>query len=178
MSQPFSDCWLWNGAQIEGYGIIRHYPSKKAFRVHRLIWQTLRGPIPKGLELDHLCRNTLCVRPDHLEAVTHRVNLLRGKSPSALNAKKINCPNGHPYDGKDGLRRYCKTCRRNWHRKYFHKNKQMLLARQKTYPRKPMTEEQKERKRLRLKEYYAKNREWLKERAREACRKSKGADGR
>ena len=128
-----TECWLWEGAKIEGYGIIRR--KGKAIRVHRLIWSAFKGVVPNGKELDHLCRNTLCVRPDHLEAVTHKENVLRGNSPGALNARKTKALCGHPYTGHDGLRRYCKPCRTAWFREYFHKNKTVLLSRQKTYRR-------------------------------------------
>ena len=76
-------CWNWNGAlnsQIPGqmYGRIRvgHYRKKLA---HRWVYEKLKGPIPNGLELDHLCRNTMCVNPDHLEPVTGTENIRRSK---------------------------------------------------------------------------------------------------
>src|SRR5688572_21764976 len=64
---------------------------------HRLMYVALRGPIPDGLELDHLCRNHACVNPWHMEPVTGRVNKLRGTSPSAVHAAKTHCPKGHAY---------------------------------------------------------------------------------
>lgn len=67
------DCWEWMGARNgTGYGNIE---SRGA---HRVIYEALVGPIPKGLDLDHLCRNPPCVNPDHLEPVTRSTNLLRG----------------------------------------------------------------------------------------------------
>ncbi|HEY7824270.1 MAG TPA: HNH endonuclease signature motif containing protein [Acidimicrobiia bacterium] len=74
------DCWEWIGATAgNGYGKINvkgrdHYPEF----AHRVGWELLVGPIPDGLVIDHLCRNTLCVNPDHLEPVTHKVNVRRG----------------------------------------------------------------------------------------------------
>jgi len=124
-------CWIWDGAQIEGYGIVRR--KEKALRVHRLIWIALNGPVSGGKELDHLCRNKLCIRPDHLEAVTHKENVLRGESPSAKNARKTIAPCGHPYTGRDALRRYCKPCRTTWHRNYYRRNNERILERQKKY---------------------------------------------
>lgn len=126
-----TECWLWSGAKIEGYGIVRR--KGKAFRVHRLFWMSLYGPVPNGKELDHLCRNTLCVRPGHLEAVTHKENVLRGESPSAISARKTHGPCGHPYTASDGRRRYCKPCRTKWHRAYYHRNSDVILRHQKEY---------------------------------------------
>jgi hypothetical protein len=123
---PFTDCWLWAGANIEGYGIVRR--KGKAFRVHRLLWIAINGEVPYGKELDHLCRNKLCVRPDHLEAVTHKENVLRGESPSAKNARKTVSSCGHPYTGKDPIRRYCKPCRTKWAQEYYHRNSEKILA--------------------------------------------------
>jgi len=75
------------------------------------------GPIPDGLVLDHLCRVRACVRPGHLEAVTQRVNLLRGRTIQAANAAKTHCLRGHRFDSENtyvtslGQRR-CITCKR------------------------------------------------------------------
>ena len=114
-------CWQWLGARTgaqtgSGYGEInvqgRHH------LVHRLVYQMLVGSIPNGLTLDHLCRNTSCCNPSHLEVVSQRENTLRGKGPSALNATKTHCLRGHPYDAENtyiairGQRqeRHCRTC--------------------------------------------------------------------
>lgn len=72
-------CWLWTGAlTIDGYGSVYFSPEKKGLMAHRVVYELLRGPIPDGLQIDHLCRNTRCVNPDHLEPVTQRVNVRRG----------------------------------------------------------------------------------------------------
>ncbi len=115
------DCWLWTGEKItDGYA--RFYISGKRIRAHRFIYELLIGPIPAELELDHLCRNPLCVNPFHLEAVTHRVNTLRGKGPTARNAIKIHCLRGHllrdAYIHPTGARdcNICHNMRRRQHR--------------------------------------------------------------
>ena len=104
-------CMLWTGAvSAQGYGrFCRSW-------AHRLVYEAVVGPVPEGLQLDHLCRNRLCVNPEHLEPVTNRVNTLRGEGPTALNAKKTHCHKGHPFAGAnliilpDGSRR-CRACK-------------------------------------------------------------------
>jgi hypothetical protein len=111
------DCWEWTGAKTLGYGhIARGGEGGGHVRAHRAVWELLVGTIPAGLELDHLCRNTGCVNPDHLEAVTPRTNTLRSQSRGALNSKKVACPSGHPYDDENTYlwrgERKCRACRR------------------------------------------------------------------
>lgn len=69
-------CWRWTGTLTHGgYGqIARHGRNVTA---HRAMWEHLRGPIPEGLVIDHLCLNRRCVNPDHLEVVTYSVNNFR-----------------------------------------------------------------------------------------------------
>ncbi len=76
------ECWEWTGAHApQGYGQIRAYG--KTQNAHRIAWEIVRGEIPDGLQIDHLCRNRGCVNPAHLEPVTQRENILRGESPAA-----------------------------------------------------------------------------------------------
>jgi len=105
-----------------GYGVIKSEPpARRMLRAHRVAWELLRGPIPAGMHLDHLCRNPSCVNPAHLQVVSQRVNNLRGISPPAINARKTHCPAGHPYDAAntyispEGWRQ-CMTCRREHQR--------------------------------------------------------------
>jgi len=70
-------CWVWQRATDgRGYGQIRVRPDTCG--AHRVYWERENGPIPEGLQLDHLCRNHACVRPSHLEPVTHVENIRRG----------------------------------------------------------------------------------------------------
>ena len=107
-------CWIWQGAiNAGGYGRV---PVRKGNTAHRLSYRTFVGPIPEGLQLDHLCRVRACCNPEHLEPVTSRENTFRGQTPAALNAAKTHCPQGHPFEGENVYhwqgRRFCKTCKR------------------------------------------------------------------
>lgn len=112
--EPMSGCWLWTGTSSrKGYG---GFDRRGA---HRVAYETLRGPIPVGLTLDHLCRTPACVNPDHLEPVTMQINVLRGTGPTAINARATSCPKGHPYDPANtvvyfqagSIHRRCRTCK-------------------------------------------------------------------
>ena len=89
-------------------------------RIYRLLWEKWNNrKVPEGMELDHLCRNRACINPNHLEAVTHRENCLRGASPPAHFARQTHCVNGHAFDETntylrhDGQgKRKCRTCAR------------------------------------------------------------------
>ena len=114
--EPNTGCWLWTASLSSGgYGQFMIRPSPKPERAHRLAYETLVGPIPEGLELDHLCRVRSCCNPSHLEAVTHRENVLRGTSPYASAARKTHCDHGHPLDstrwkGRKRTIRCCSVC--------------------------------------------------------------------
>lgn len=114
---PFH-CWEWKAARAKnGYGKIgRGGHGQGWVGAHRVSYELLRGSIPEGLQLDHLCRNRACVNPAHLEAVPCRTNLLRGVSPAAENARKDACTHGHPFDSENTYewrgQRHCRTCRR------------------------------------------------------------------
>ncbi len=121
---PFlGPCWLWTGAPDSlGYGAIR--VDGKTIRAHVMSYRVNVGPVPEGLQLDHLCRVRLCCNPGHLEAVTQHENILRGSSPAAANATKTRCKRGHPFDEANtytdagtGARR-CRECVLNLNRLY------------------------------------------------------------
>jgi len=82
---------------------------------HRLAYKTKVGSVGQDEHLDHLCRNRPCVRWTHVEKVTPKVNVLRGDSPPAQNARKDRCTHGHPFDAKNTYyaktgRRQCRSC--------------------------------------------------------------------
>jgi len=111
MPEPNSGCWLWLAARDKnGYGVINI--SGKMRSAYRAAYEDSVGPVPVGLELDHLCRVRCCVNPAHLEAVTHQVNQLRGNSVSGVNARKTHCVHGHLYTPESTYRRrFGKGCR-------------------------------------------------------------------
>ena len=111
-------CWVWIGANNgNGYGQFVENGKKK--RGHVWAFEHWKHKVPAGLEIDHKCRNPSCVNPDHLEAVTHKVNVLRGTSQTAKNAAKINCPKcGRQFIVcSDGHRR-CYACKLQSMRRY------------------------------------------------------------
>lgn len=125
------ECWLWTAARTNsGYGRIQL--GGKARLAHRVVWAMTNGPIPDGLDIDHLCHNAdqecrrgrgclhrRCVRPSHIEPTTTRENLVRGHTFIALNVGKTHCPKGHPLSGANlyartaRTNRQCRTCRRD-----------------------------------------------------------------
>lgn len=124
-------CWEWTGKpDRKGYG--RFWVAVgRTISAHRWSWQQLVGPVPARLELDHLCRNRLCVNPDHLEPVTTRTNVIRGGGITAINARKTHCKLGHPFDeantrlGRDGVGRTCRTCERAKFRRHRAQKRQL-----------------------------------------------------
>src|SRR2546427_3190282 len=123
MPVPESGCWLWTASvNNKGYAYITIDGRRRLG--HRIAYELWKGDIPEGLELDHLCRVPSCVNPDHLQPVSHRDNVLAGKSPTAGYAQQTRCKNGHPYDlFNTRVRKYggrdCRAC----HRMYYHRAK-------------------------------------------------------
>lgn len=107
------ECWHWTGTLGRGYGLL--WTGERLVVAHRWLYEREKGPIPDGLQLDHLCRVRACVNPAHLEPVTGRTNVLRGIGISAENARKTHCKYGHPLNGKNlykrNGKRHCRACR-------------------------------------------------------------------
>ena len=112
-------CWLWLAGTARGYGMIDLSHSRRRALAHRVAYELARGPIPDGLQLDHLCRNPRCVNPAHLDPVTCLENVRRGLS----GVLKTHCHKGHEYtpenlyiDRKN--HRHCRIClRMQWRNK-------------------------------------------------------------
>lgn len=114
--ESVDDCWIWGGTRDgKGYGSfsIKH----RYHRAHRVCYEFLLGPIPEGHDLDHLCRNPLCVNVGHLEPVTRLENSMRGEHPNYVAHRNGTCRVGHPrsqmyFRKSNGRPVYCKVCAR------------------------------------------------------------------
>jgi hypothetical protein len=133
---PDTGCWVWHAAKRGGYGAFSI--KGKMTGAHQVSYEAVNGPVPAGLELDHLCRNRACVNPGHLEPVTSSENkrrsplvrrhmlerARRGRSVARANdAARPTCKNGHArtpaniYVSPDGYRR-CRACNQAACRRY------------------------------------------------------------
>ena len=116
---PDTECWNWTGARVSnGYGQVRY----NGYRVttHRLMYVAFYGSIEQELQVDHLCRNRLCMKPSHLESVTQTENLKRSDA-WLTNSEKTHCKRGHEFTEantykapstkcKNGHARVCRQC--------------------------------------------------------------------
>ncbi len=129
ISMP-SACWLWTGGVAGKTGYGKFFVNGQYDCAHRVSYKEFVGPIPSGLEIDHLCRNRICVNPGHLEPVTHKVNVARGTMVETIKRvakQRLTCRNGHPWNEENTYhwngRRFCRACSyiehkaRGWKRK-------------------------------------------------------------
>jgi len=110
----FTECWTWTAYLMRtGYGVFGS-EGRRTMLAHRYAYTSLIGPIPDGLEMDHLCRNRACVNPWHLEPVPHAVNVARGLGGINMSSR-THCAQGHPFDEQntrlDRGARQCRACR-------------------------------------------------------------------
>jgi hypothetical protein len=111
-----TSCWNWTGSiKKSGYGRF-HLTHSLGVPAHRISYELTKGRIPKGLVLDHLCRNRHCVNPDHLEIVTVGENVKRGIGFAFTNSIKTHCKHGHGFT-EDNIYwsrgwRHCLRCMR------------------------------------------------------------------
>lgn len=143
-------CWPWVGSmKRDGYGIVglRVDGKRTSRNAHRAVYELLVGPIPAGLQLDHLCRTPACVNPAHLEPVTNGENVKRGLTARGVFA----C--GHPVTPENTAQtretRRCRTClrardaaqKRKWraenpdkvrevNQRYYAANREVLIERE------------------------------------------------
>lgn len=108
---PVTGCWIWQAARVvSGYG--RFTVGGLTRATHRVSYETFVGPIPEGLQLDHLCRTPACINPEHLEPVTNLEN--RRRSPLVCE-NRTHCPRGHEYAAGNTYnacgRRFCRLCK-------------------------------------------------------------------
>ena len=123
-------CWQWTGCiNKDGYGMFNL--NRKMMTSHRIAYRLFKDEIPKGLQVDHLCRNRSCVNPDHLELVTNQENAIRGiTGMNNWQNRKTHCKRGHELKSpnllKSGIKRgwrQCRICHNIWQVERLHKIK-------------------------------------------------------
>jgi hypothetical protein len=111
---PETGCHNWPGTlHRDGYGLLGR--NGKSMMAHRWYWIQANGPIPDGMQLDHLCRNPRCCNPDHLEVVTNRENFVRSMAPTAIAYRTNRCLRGHAFTPENTVykssgSRQCRIC--------------------------------------------------------------------
>lgn len=109
-------CLEWT-AHISPNGYGRFQLNRKSEYAHRVAYELIKGKIPENLVINHLCRNRKCCNPDHLEVITQKLNIQKGKTgyhDNHLNKFKTHCPQGHEYNKENTYayngNRVCKIC--------------------------------------------------------------------
>lgn len=160
-----SKCWIWLGSyggytDRNNYG--RFWINEKNVTATHFAYEFIGGmKIPESYQIDHLCKNTRCVNPEHLEAVSQQENFRRCTNPYALNKAKTHCKNGHQLSGenvyvaKNGSRK-CKECAKIRGKRYREENKEQMKKWQKDW-----YEEHKDAQNIKSKIYWNKNKERL-----------------
>lgn len=125
-------CWEWTH-YVERNGYARIWVDRRNVGAHRFSYEYHKGPIPEGLQIDHLCNNRRCVNPGHLEAVTPQENCRRIERPEPYQKAWTHCPNGHPYD-EENTRvtdegRSCLTCKRQANKDWYARNRELTIQR-------------------------------------------------
>ena len=116
--EPNTGCWLWcagsGGTSTRG---INRYGVFSGGYAHRWSYEYFKGPIPKGMTVDHKCRQTFCVNPEHLRLQTVAENV---RGSVSFNGRKSVCKYGHPLTPENiyhkhqnqGHQRECRICKR------------------------------------------------------------------
>jgi hypothetical protein len=120
-------CWIFTGCRTRtGYGQVTLSFTEGRALTHRVVYERMEGPVPEGMQLDHLCRMPACCNPEHLEPVTPAENIRRGNVSAVQRARFAlmkTCRKGHErneaniYHTKDGKRR-CRPCQAEWARNH------------------------------------------------------------
>lgn len=117
-----SGCWVWRGSDRRGYGNVWWKGSNRP--VHRVVWSLSGKTLPElPYVLDHLCRVRRCANPAHLRVLTNKMNILIGTGVAAVNSRKEQCLNGHPFSDENtsispDAKRRCLSCHREWKRRW------------------------------------------------------------
>lgn len=157
-----SGCWEWFH-YIEPSGYAKLWIDRRAVMAHRFSYEFHIGPIPDGLEIDHLCRVRHCVNPYHLEPVTTAENVRRMTAHrTPYQNLRDACPNGHPYDEANTILtktgRACSICKADANRAYYERNRALTIERARQW-RRDNPERARELARERQRRYRARKKE-------------------
>lgn len=127
------NCWVWTEViGSNGYG--RFWADGKLWLAHRFAFTLSGRLIPDGLVIDHICRNRMCVNPEHLRTLTSKENTLIGEGITAKRLRSPVCAKGHPWKPETTrinpktYGRQCEICRSEGHKKYLENNVDKIKA--------------------------------------------------